>query len=79
MKKVPYDPKLPTIPAGQRQVAKPLSQKQLDAIIRKVKGDHAIEELVHDGQYSQVYMLDDGRHLYINKYSGKTRTLQAHG
>lgn len=68
MKRVKYDPKLPTLPSGARQV--PLTQKQLDALIRKAKGDHAVEELLQDTAARQDYVLDNGSVLRINKFTG---------
>lgn len=48
-----------------------LTQEQLDEIIRRVKGAHAIERLAWEGPIWQVYTLDNGMELSIDKITGE--------
>jgi hypothetical protein len=50
---------------------KALTQGQLDAVIRKWKGKHAVEEMVYENNDCQRYVLDDGTVFHINKRNGK--------
>jgi hypothetical protein len=70
VKRVKYDPKLPTIPGGERQGSS-LSQKQLDTIIRKAAAPCAIQEMIGDDHATQPYLLSDGRMLRIWKATGE--------
>ena len=47
-----------------------LTQKQLDAAIRKARGKHAVEALIDDVQGWQTYRLDDGTLLRVYRYTG---------
>lgn len=68
MKKVKYDPKLLTLPGGERQGLPKLTQKQLDAAIRKAKGKHAVVAMIADTKGWQDYVLDDGTVLQIHRH-----------
>ena len=101
MKKVKYDPKIPTLDGGGRMTggkipkaireelaseaagdSEPvftealkkslpkLTQKQLDAAIRKAKGKHAVEQMISNTRGYQDYLLDDRRVLRVYKYTG---------
>jgi hypothetical protein len=72
MKKVKYDPKLMTLDgAGRLSKGLPkLTQKQLDAAIRKAKGKHAVQGMLADTPGWQDYFLDDGTVLRVFKYTG---------
>ena len=92
MKRVKYDPKLVTLPAGGRHVKnqgctgvptaeqqglRKLTQRQLDTAIRKAKGKHAVEELVEDTPGWQIFLLDDGSRLQVFKFTGTVFRLEA--
>lgn len=47
-----------------------LTQEQLDDIIRRVKGHRAVERLIHESRIWQVYALDNGMELSIDKRDG---------
>lgn len=72
MKRVRFDPALPTVDgAGRMSEGLPkLTQKQLDAAIRKAKGRHAVEQMISDTPGWQDYLLDDRRVLRVYKYTG---------
>ena len=47
-----------------------LTQEQLDEVIRREKGQHAVEGLTWNGPSFQVYTLDNGWELEISKEDG---------
>jgi hypothetical protein len=49
-----------------------LTQEQLDRIIRRAAGKHAIEALVSATPAKQTYRLDDGSLLTVRTTTGKT-------
>jgi hypothetical protein len=49
------------------------TQAQLDAIIRKVKGTAAVEEMFFEDSQIQRYKLSNGGLLTINKKTGRGR------
>jgi hypothetical protein len=85
MKRVPYDPSLPTLrgggrlttPGGKHRVGSsactgiPTIQDQIDNLIRAAARPHAVEAMVRETAITQTYQLDDGSLLRINK-----RTMQ---
>lgn len=54
-------------------VKDPLTQEQLDDIIRKYRGDAAVEEMIIETSRTQEYRLSDGTVLVISKRTGKGR------
>ena len=72
MKRVPFDPSIPTVKGGERQVQH-LAQSALDEIIRKAAEPAAIEELVRDLPTKQIYSLSDGRLLTVWKTTGEVQ------
>lgn len=64
---------------GSSEVNDMLNQEQLDAIIRRAKGDNAVDRQIVDTTNSQQYMLSDGTVLVISKHSGKGRIETASG
>ena len=75
MKRVRFDPKLPTISGGARQMkGKKLSQETLDGLIRAAAKPHAIEAMLMESDEHQTYQLSNGTLLRIWKRTGEVQT-----
>jgi hypothetical protein len=85
LKRVKYDPSLPTLngggrltPGGKHREGSsactgiPTIQAQIDQLIRAAAGNHAVEEMVAETKLTQTYQLDDGSLLRINKRTMQT-------
>lgn len=68
MKKVKWDPKLPTLNGfGRMTVPNTITiQAQIDQLIKDAAGTHAVVEMVAETKITQTYQLDDGSRLKIN-------------
>jgi hypothetical protein len=69
MRRVKFDPKLPTVSGGQRQVK--LTQAELDSKVRAAAVPAAVESLVRETATYWQYQLSDGRLLKIIKSTGE--------
>ncbi|MGA8409980.1 MAG: hypothetical protein WB680_22605 [Candidatus Acidiferrales bacterium] len=67
MKKIKYDPKLPTLGGdGCLDGGLPTFQQQADEALRAAAKPHAIEALVRKTKFKQTYRIDDGSLLQID-------------
>lgn len=55
------------------------TQEELDEIIRKQKGKHAVEALVYEDSKIQTYELSNGARLWISKETGHGEVITATG
>lgn len=75
MKRVKYDPNLPTILGGERMVkGTKLSQEALGGLIRTAAKPYAIEAMVMESDEHQTYQLSNGTLLRIWKRTGEVQT-----
>ncbi|MFZ1972383.1 MAG: hypothetical protein WAU89_06025 [Candidatus Acidiferrales bacterium] len=76
MKKVKYDPTLPTLNgAGCMTGGLPTIQSQIDDLIRATAKPHAVEGMVRETAATQTYQLSDGSLLRISKRTMKITRL----
>lgn len=88
MRRVRFDPSLPTLNGGGRLTTPggkhregssactgiPTIQQQIDNLIRAAASPHAVEGMVRETAATQTYQLDDGSMLQINKRTMQIKT-----
>jgi hypothetical protein len=49
-----------------------MNQKQIDDAVRQAKGKTAVEEMVHEDGFCQLYLLSSGEFVEVSKATGQT-------